>query len=185
MLLPQHTPEAETLGSLESLKARTLADAFRWAWLIWLFWAAVYLGGVVVFLSAPNWAVGVYWLCTVPLAVGATIVVLRRLPRRAGVVPAHGRQLVWGSLGVAAVAFATAPFTPLGWAFAVSLAMIVFGWIWPRRLAIAIGGGLAVSAVVLVVLLSERDATAAITCLYAVVFVAYAFFERARLRALR
>lgn len=184
MLIPS-SEAAKTLGSLESLQARTLADAFRWAWLIWLFWAAVYLGSVLVFLTAPNWAIGVYWLCLIPIAVGATIVVLRRLPRRAGVVPAEGRRVVAGSLVVAVVAFATAPISPLGWAFAVSVGIIGLGWIWPRRLAIAIGGGLAAAAVVLVLLLPEREATAAIACVYATAFVAYAFFERARLRALR
>jgi hypothetical protein len=176
---------AETLGSLESLRARTLADAFRWAWLIWLFWAAVYLGSVLVFLTAPNWAIGVFWLCTIPAAIGATIVVLRRLPKRDGVVPPHGRRVVVGSLAVALVAFATAPITPLGWALAVSVGIVGLGWIWPRRLAIAIGAGLAVAAAILVLLLDERDATAAIACVYATAFVAYAFFERARLRDLR
>ena len=48
-----------------------------------------------------------------------------------------------------------------------------------------IGGGLAAAAVLLVLLLPEREATAVIACLYAATFVAYAFFERARLRALR
>jgi hypothetical protein len=176
---------ADTLGSLESLQARTLADAYRWAWLIWLFWAAVYLASVLVFLTAPNWAIGLYWLCAIPIAVAATIVVLRRLPRQAGVVPLQGRRLVLGSVAVAVVAFGTAWISPLGWAFAVSLAMVVLGWIWPRWLAIVIGAALAAAAVVLVLLLPEREATAAIACLYAAAYVGYAFFERARLRALR
>ena len=100
MLIPTRDA-ADTLGSLESLQARTLADTFRWAWLIWLFWAAVYLASVLVFLTAPNWAIGLYWLCTIPIAVAATIVVLRRLPRRAGVVPLQGLRLVFGSVAVA------------------------------------------------------------------------------------
>src|SRR5262245_44515249 len=126
---------AKTLGSLEGLRARTLADAYRWGWLIWLFWAAVYGSSVAVFLAAPNWAIGVYWLVVLPIAVAATVLVFRRLPRRAGVVPAEGRRLVVGSIIVAVIAFGTAPFTPLGWAFAVSIGMVAFGWIWPRRLA--------------------------------------------------
>jgi len=113
------------------------------------------------------------------------MVVLRRLPARLGVVPAHGRRVVVSSLVVAAIAFGTAAITPLGWALAVSFGIVFLGWIWPRRLAIAIGGGLAAGAVILVLLLSDDDATVAIACLYAAAFVAYAFFERARLRALR
>jgi hypothetical protein len=184
MLIPTRDA-ADTLGSLESLRARTLADAFRWAWLIWLFWAAVYLASVLVFLTAPDWAIGLYWLCTIPIAVAATIVVLRQLPRRAGVVPLQGRGLVIGSVAVAVVAFGTAWISPLGWAFAVSLAIVVLGWIWPRWLAIAIGGGLAAAAVILVLLLPEREAIAGIACLYAAAYIGYAFFERARLQALR
>lgn len=180
-----HRNAADTLGSLESLQARTLADAYRWAWLIWLFWAAVYLGSVVVFLTAPSWAIALYWLCMVPVAVGATIVVLRRLPARLGVVPPHGRRVVVGSVVVAAVALGTAAISPLGWALAVSFGTVFFRWIWPRSLAIAIGGALAAGAVILLVLLSARDATVAIACLYAAAFVTYALFERARLRARR
>jgi hypothetical protein len=176
---------ADTLGSLESLQARTLADAYRWAWPTWLFWAAVYFSSVLVLLTAPDWAIGLYWLCTIPIAIAVTTVVMRRLPRRAGVVPPHGRRLVVGSLAVALVALGTAWITPLGWAFAVSFGIVALGWIWPRRLAIAIGGGLAGAAVVLVLLLPEPEATAAIACLYATAFVGYAFFERARLQALR
>ena len=168
MLVPS-SEATDTLDSLESLQARTLADAFRWAWLIWLFWA-----------------VGVYyWLGMIPLAVGATIVVLRRLPGRAGVVPARGWRLVAGTIVVAVIAFAIAPISPLGWALAVSVGIVALGWIWPGRLAIEIGGGLAAAAVVLVLLLPEREATVAIACVYAATFVAYAFFERARLNSLR
>ena len=184
MLIPTRDA-ADTLGSLESLQARTLADTYRWAWLTWLFWAAVYLSSVLVLLTAPDWAIGLYWLCTIPIAIAATVVVMRRLPSRAGVVPPHGLRLVIGSVAVALVALGTAWITPLGWAFAVSFGIVALGWIWPRRLAIAIGGGLAAAAVVLVLLLPERDATAAIACVYAATFVGYAFFERARLRALR
>jgi hypothetical protein len=184
MLVPS-SEATDTLDSLESLQARTLADAFRWAWLIWLFWGAVYIGSVPVLLAAPGWAVGVYWLCAIPLVAGATIVVLGRLPRRAGVVPAHGWSLVAGTLLVAVVAFAIAPISPLGWALAVSVGIVALGWIWPRRLAIEIGSGLAAAAVVLVLLLPEREATVPIACVYATAFVVYAFFERARLNALR
>jgi hypothetical protein len=176
---------AETLGSLERLRARTLADAFGWTWLIWLFWAAVYLGSVAVFLAAPDWAIGLYWLCMIPFAVAATAVVFRRLPSRAGIVPLGRRRLVVGSIAVAVIAFAVAPISPLGWAIAVSFGIVAFGWVWPRRLAVAIGGGLAAAAVIMVLLLAERDATAAIACLYAAAFVAYAFYERARLRGLQ
>ena len=184
MLVPS-SEATDTLDSLESLQARTLADAFRWAWLIWLFWAVVYFGSVPVILAGPDWAVGVYWLGMIPLAVGATIVVLRRLPGRAGVVPARGWRLVAGTIVVAVIAFAIAPIFPLGWALAVSVGIVALGWIWPGRLAIEIGGGLAAAAVVLVLLLPEREATVAIACVYAATFVAYAFFERARLNSLR
>ena len=100
-------------------------------------------------------------------------------------MPLQGRRLVLGSVAVAAVAFGTAWISPLGWAFAVSFAFVVLGWIWPRRLAILIGAGLAAAAVVLVLLLPEREAAVGIACVYAAAYVGYAFFERARLRALR
>jgi hypothetical protein len=176
---------ADTLGSLERLRARTIADAYRWSWLLWLFWAAVYVGSVAVFLAAPDWAIGLYWLCVIPIAVGATVAVARRLPARGGVVPVRGRELLVGSVAVAAVALAIAPFSPLAWPLAVSFGIVAFGWIWPRRLAIAIAAGLAAAAGIVALLLDERDALATTTCVYAAAFVAYGFFERARLRALR
>jgi hypothetical protein len=179
------TEAAETLGSLERLRARTIADAYRWGWLIWVFWAAVYVGSVAVTLAAPDWAIGLYWLCVIPAAVAVMLVVARRLPARAGVVPVRGRAAVVGSIAVAAVALAVAPFSPLGWPLAVSFGMVAFGWIWPRRLAIAVAAGLAAVAAIIVVLADDRVALAVTASVYAAAFIAYAFFDRARLRALR
>jgi hypothetical protein len=113
------------------------------------------------------------------------LVVARRLPARAGVVPVRGRAAVVGSIAVAAVALAVAPFSPLGWPLAVSFGMVAFGWIWPRRLAIAVAAGLAAVAAIIVVLADDRVALAVTASVYAAAFIAYAFFDRARLRALR
>ena len=40
-----------------------------------------------VLLSASDTAIGIYWICAVPVAAAATVLTLRRLPRRDGVVP--------------------------------------------------------------------------------------------------
>jgi hypothetical protein len=176
---------AETLSSLEALRTRTLADAYRWEWLIWLFWAAAYLASIPVFLAAPDWGIGLYWLCVVPIAIGATVLAFRRLPRREGVVPLEGQNAILGGLGLAAVAFLTGPVSPLGPALAVALAIVVFGWIWPRRLAVMIAAGLAATAIALALALDEREAGAVIAAVYALVFVGYALYERQRLNAMR
>jgi hypothetical protein len=175
---------AETLSALETLKLRTLAAAHRYAWTVWLFWAAAYLGSVPVFLAAPEWAIGLYWLCVAPVAIAATLATSRRMSRREGVVPIERSRAIAGWLGLTAVCFLTGPVSPLGPALALAVAIVVFGWVWPRRLALALAGLLASTAVVLVLLLEKREAAAAIAATYAAVFIVYALYERKRLIAL-
>jgi hypothetical protein len=176
---------AETLSRLESLRVRTLADAYRRAWLVWLFWAAVYLGSIPIVLRAPDLAIGLYWICAIPVAAGATLVAARRLPRRDGVVPVlRPFELVAGVVLIT-VCFLTVTISPLGPWLAVAVAVVAFGWVWPRRLAVAMAAVLASAAVALFLLLDEREAAAATAGAYAVVFVAYALYERNRVNALR
>jgi hypothetical protein len=176
---------AETLRALDTLRLRTIADASRRAWLIWLFWALVYVGSIPVVLRAPDWAIGLYWLCAIPIAVAAGIYTFRRLPRRDGVVPIQRPRAVVGGALLVAACFATAPISPLGPWLAVAVAFVAFGWVWPRRLAIATAALLATTAVVLVVLLDDREAAAATAGAYAAVFVFYGLYERRRLNAPR
>jgi hypothetical protein len=177
---------AETLSLLDSLRTRTLANAYRTAWMIWLLWAVVYAASVPVFTSAPDWGIGLYWLCAAPIAVVATVITFRRLTARQGVVPAERPSAIVGRGVLLIVAcFATAPLTPVGAWLAVAVAIVVFGWVWPRRLAFAVAVALAASAVVLELLLETREAAAATAATYAVAFVALALYERRRLAALR
>lgn len=176
---------AETLSRLESLRTRTLADAYRRAWLVWLFWAAVYVGSIPVVLRAPDSVIGIYWICAIPVAAAATVITLRRLPRRDGVVPVSRPLEMVGGVVLIAVCFLTAPISPLGPWLAVAVAVVAFGWVWPRRLAVAMAAVLATTAVVLVLLLDDRAAAAATAGAYAMVFVTYALYERNRLNALR
>ena len=176
---------AETLSRLESLRSRTLADAYRRAWVVWLFWAVVYVGSIPVILRAPDAAVAIYWICAVPLAAAATLLTARRLPRRDGVVPILRPLEIVGGVVLITVCFLTVPISPLGPWLAVAVAMVAFGWMWPRRLAVAVAAVLATAAVGLFLLLDEREAAAATAGAYAAVFVAYALYERRRLNALR
>lgn len=176
---------AETLSRLESLRLRTLADAHRRAWAVWLFWAAVYVGGSAAFLSASDTAISIYWICAVPVASALTVFTVRRLPRRDGVVPpARPLELV-GGVVLITVCFLISVVSLLGPWLAVAVAIVAFRWVWPRRLAVAMAGLLATTAVLLVLLLDDRDAAAATSGAYAAVFVAYALYERRRLNALR
>jgi hypothetical protein len=176
---------AETLRLLDSLRTRTLANAYRLAWVIWLVWAAVYVASVPVFLSAPEWAIGLYWLVAAQLALVATVITFRRLARRQGVVPTERPSpFVLGSVLIAAC-FLLGAISTVGPWLAVAVAIVVFGWVWPRRLAVAVGVALAVVAVALELLLEAREAAAATAATYAAVFVTYALYERRRLAALR
>jgi hypothetical protein len=174
---------AETLDRLSTLQARTLADAYGWTWILWFFWAAVYIGSVPVFLWAPGWGITLYWVLVLPPAVAATMLATRRLPRRTGVVPHDDRLSMLGGAALILVGFTIGPVTPLGPAISVAFALAAFGWVWPRRLAVSVALGLVSAAVVLVVVLDERAAAAAIAVVYATAFVAYALYERSRLRS--
>ena len=176
---------AETLSRLESLRSRTLADAYRRAWLVWFFWAAVYVGSIPVVLRAPDTAIGIYWICAVPLAAVATLLTVRRLPRRDGVVPVLRPLEMVGGVVLVTICFLTAPIFPVGPWLAVAVAVVAFGWVWPRRLAVGMGAVLVTAAVALFLLLDEPEAAAATAGAYAAVFVAYALYERCRLNALR
>jgi hypothetical protein len=176
---------AETLSALEVLRTRTLAGTYRRAWAIWLFWVVVYVGSIPVFLSAPYWGIALYWLCAGPIAVAATVVTFRRLPRRDGVVPLERPLARIGGLVIVVAAFAIAAISPVGPWLAVALAIVVLGWVWPRRLAVTMAAGLASAAIVLALALEEREASAATAGTYAAVFAVYALYERKRLNALR
>jgi MFS family permease len=106
----------------------------------------------------------------------------RRLPRRAGVVPLERRRALFGVLALAVACFLTGAISPLGPALALACAIVLFGWVWPRPLAFALAGLLASVALACVLLFDERDAAAAIMGVYAAVFVAYALYERNRLK---
>ena len=176
---------AETLDTLSSLQARTLADAYGWTWILWFFWAAVYAGSVPVFLWAPGWGIALYWVLVLPPAFAVTMLVARRLPARTGVIPRDDRLSMLGGAALVLVGFTIGPITPLGPALAVAFAVAAFGWVWPRRLALSLALGLAVSAVVLVAVLEERAAAAAIALVYATAFAGYALYDRSRLRSWR
>jgi hypothetical protein len=176
---------AETLSALEVLRTRTLAGAYRRVWATWFFWVVVYVGSIPVFLSAPDWGIALYWLCAVPIAVVATVVAFRRLPRRDGVVPLEHPLARVGALVLVVATFVTAAISPAGPWLAVAVAIVVFGWVWPRRLAVAMAAGLASAAIVLVLALEERESSAATAGTYAAVFAVYALYERKRLSAPR